>query len=102
MVGYTRISASLVTLLAELGMSPPQAQAWLHILVDFTHGAALATAMRHAFTHDRRAQANESHVHSHERHLHSYESNLAVSGHDEYGDALNTRLACVANANEQR
>jgi hypothetical protein len=31
--------------LGNLGLSPSQALVWVHILVDYTHGAALAVAM---------------------------------------------------------
>ena len=40
-----RITDNLATLLGELGLSPSQAQVWVHILVDYTHGAALAVAI---------------------------------------------------------
>jgi AcrR family transcriptional regulator len=41
-----RITDDLRTLLGELGLPPSRSQLWVSILVDFTHGAALATAMR--------------------------------------------------------
>ncbi len=40
-----RITDSLTDLLKELGLSPSRALLWVHILVDYTHGAALAVAM---------------------------------------------------------
>jgi AcrR family transcriptional regulator len=40
-----RITDKLTDLLKELGLSPPRALLWVHILVDYTHGAALAVAM---------------------------------------------------------
>lgn len=40
----TRITESLTDLLKELGLSPSRALLWVHILVDYTHGAALAVA----------------------------------------------------------
>ncbi|TPN47610.1 TetR/AcrR family transcriptional regulator [Mesorhizobium sp. B1-1-9] len=40
-----RITDDLRTLLRELGLPPSRSQLWVSILVDFTHGAALATAM---------------------------------------------------------
>lgn len=40
-----RITDDLRTLLRELGLPPSRSQMWVSILVDFTHGAALATAM---------------------------------------------------------
>jgi AcrR family transcriptional regulator len=40
-----RITAELAGLLAETGLAPGKAALWLGILVDFTHGAAIATAM---------------------------------------------------------
>lgn len=40
-----RITASLGALLQGLGLSPARSLLWVHILVDYTHGAALATAM---------------------------------------------------------
>ncbi len=39
-----RITDSLTDLLKELGLSPSRALLWVHILVDYTHGAALAVA----------------------------------------------------------
>ncbi|AGB69667.1 MULTISPECIES: TetR/AcrR family transcriptional regulator [Rhizobium] len=39
-----RITDSLTDLLKELGPSPSRALLWVHILVDYTHGAALAVA----------------------------------------------------------
>lgn len=39
-----RITDNLTDLLKELGLSPSQALLWVHILVDYTHGAALAVA----------------------------------------------------------
>jgi len=42
-----RITATLEHLLGELGLSPHRAMVWVHILVDFTHGAALAVALGH-------------------------------------------------------
>ncbi|MFK0162574.1 TetR/AcrR family transcriptional regulator [Rhizobium sp. NPDC090279] len=40
-----RITDNLTDLLGELGLSPSRALLWVHILVDYTHGAALAVAM---------------------------------------------------------
>lgn len=40
-----RITEELSRLLAETGLPPAPARLWLDILVDFTHGAAIATAM---------------------------------------------------------
>lgn len=40
-----RITADIAQLLAETGLSPERSRLWLHILVDFTHGAAIAAAM---------------------------------------------------------
>lgn len=40
-----RITGDLTSLLRELGLPPSQSRLWVNILVDFTHGAALATAM---------------------------------------------------------
>jgi AcrR family transcriptional regulator len=40
-----RITDDLTDLLQELGLSPSRALLWVHILVDYTHGAALAVAM---------------------------------------------------------
>ncbi|TIX89716.1 TetR/AcrR family transcriptional regulator [Rhizobium sp. P44RR-XXIV] len=40
-----RITDSLTKLLGELGLSPSRALLWVHILVDYTHGAALAAAI---------------------------------------------------------
>lgn len=40
-----RITDSLTNLLGELGLSPLRALLWVHILVDYTHGAALAAAI---------------------------------------------------------
>ena len=41
-----RITADLTDLLGALGAAPDRAILWVHILVDYTHGAALAVAMR--------------------------------------------------------
>ncbi len=40
-----RITDDLTALLGELGLPPTRLHLWISILVDFTHGAALATAM---------------------------------------------------------
>ena len=40
-----RITEETSILLAEAGLSTRRSQLWINILVDFTHGAALATAM---------------------------------------------------------
>lgn len=40
-----RITNEISTLLAEVGLPEHKKRLWLEILVDFTHGAALATAM---------------------------------------------------------
>ena len=40
-----RITADLAGLLGELDLSPARVTLWVHILVDYTHGAALAVAM---------------------------------------------------------
>lgn len=41
-----RITLDLTNLLKDLGTSPERSLLWVHILVDYTHGAALAVAMR--------------------------------------------------------
>ena len=41
-----RITADLTKLLGDLGASRERGLLWVHILVDYTHGAALAVAMR--------------------------------------------------------
>lgn len=40
-----RITVDLTNLLQEMGASPKRSLLWVHILVDYTHGAALAAAM---------------------------------------------------------
>lgn len=40
----SRITKELIQLLTELGLSTQQATQWGHILIDYTHGEALATA----------------------------------------------------------
>lgn len=40
-----RITDEIAGLLIEAGLSPQRARHWINILVDFTHGAAVATAM---------------------------------------------------------
>lgn len=40
-----RITEEILALLVEAGLPDPRTRLWLDILVDFTHGAALATAM---------------------------------------------------------
>jgi len=40
-----RITGEIARLLAESGQTGQRARLWLNILVDFTHGAAVATAM---------------------------------------------------------
>ncbi|HEY4545336.1 MAG TPA: TetR/AcrR family transcriptional regulator [Pedomonas sp.] len=40
-----RITESIARLLVEAGLTAQQSRLWVHILVDFTHGAAVATAM---------------------------------------------------------
>ncbi|PSJ57584.1 TetR/AcrR family transcriptional regulator [Pseudaminobacter soli (ex Li et al. 2025)] len=40
-----RITDNLANLLCDLGLSPSRALVWVHILVDYTHGAALAVAI---------------------------------------------------------
>ncbi len=40
-----RITEDVAALLSEAGLSPQRSRLWLDILVDFTHGAAVATAM---------------------------------------------------------
>lgn len=40
-----RITDNLTKLLEDLGLSPSRALLWVHILVDYTHGAALAAAI---------------------------------------------------------
>lgn len=40
-----RITEDIVALLAEAGLSSQRSRLWVNILVDFTHGAAVATAM---------------------------------------------------------
>lgn len=42
-----RITEDLISLLTELGLSSPRSLRWTHILVDYTHGAALAVAAQH-------------------------------------------------------
>ena len=41
-----RITVELTNLLGVLGASPERSLLWVHILVDYTHGAALAVAVR--------------------------------------------------------
>ncbi len=41
-----RITVDLISLLSELGLSSQRSLRWTHILVDYTHGAALAVATR--------------------------------------------------------
>lgn len=41
-----RITVDLTKLLQDMGASPKHSLLWVHILVDYTHGAALAMAMR--------------------------------------------------------
>jgi AcrR family transcriptional regulator len=41
-----RITVDLTNLLRDLGASPERSFLWVHILVDYTHGAALAVAVR--------------------------------------------------------
>ena len=40
-----RITEEIAALLHETGISPQRSHLWVNILVDFTHGAAIATAM---------------------------------------------------------
>lgn len=40
-----RITEDIAALLAEAGLSSQRSRLWVNILVDFTHGAAVATAM---------------------------------------------------------
>ncbi|WP_374445304.1 TetR/AcrR family transcriptional regulator [Providencia sp.] len=40
----TRITKEIIQLLIELGLSTQQATQWGHILIDYTHGEALASA----------------------------------------------------------
>lgn len=40
-----RITKEIAELLAEAGLSPQRIRLWINILVDFTHGAAIATAI---------------------------------------------------------
>ena len=42
-----RITADLMSFLSEYGLPSPRALCWTHILVDYTHGAALAVAAKH-------------------------------------------------------
>jgi AcrR family transcriptional regulator len=41
-----RITEHIAALLSDLGLAPSRSPLWVNILVDFTHGAALATAMQ--------------------------------------------------------
>jgi AcrR family transcriptional regulator len=47
-----RITEDIAGLLAEAGLSPQRSRLWVNILVDFTHGAAVATAMGGQSTSD--------------------------------------------------
>jgi AcrR family transcriptional regulator len=47
-----RITEDIAALLAEAGLSPHRSRLWVNILVDFTHGAAVATAMGGQSTSD--------------------------------------------------
>lgn len=40
-----RITGDIARLLAEAGLAPDRVRLWIDILVDFTHGAAIAVAM---------------------------------------------------------
>lgn len=40
-----RITEDIARFLVEVGLSPARARLWVNILVDFTHGAAVASAM---------------------------------------------------------
>ncbi|SKA34551.1 TetR/AcrR family transcriptional regulator [Consotaella salsifontis] len=40
-----RITEEIAQLLVEAGLSPQRTRLWVNILVDFTHGAAIATAI---------------------------------------------------------
>nr|WP_282189320.1 TetR/AcrR family transcriptional regulator [Azospirillum endophyticum] len=40
-----RITEEIAQLLVEAGLSPQKTRLWVNILVDFTHGAAIATAI---------------------------------------------------------
>lgn len=53
-----RITAEISALLEEAGLSAHKVRLWLEILVDFTHGAALATAMGSRASTDNRAAAS--------------------------------------------
>lgn len=64
----TRITENLSTFLGELGLSPKRSLLWVHILVDYTHGAALALA---ASDETNRTQASIGGVDD------SYESGIA-------------------------
>lgn len=44
-----RITKEIAELLAEAGLSPQRTRLWINILVDFTHGAAIATAISGRF-----------------------------------------------------
>lgn len=48
----SRITDTLADLLEKLGLSPSQSVLWTHILVDYTHGAALAVAIQAASASD--------------------------------------------------
>lgn len=50
-----RITVDLTNLLQDMGASPKRSLSWVHILVDYTHGAALAVAMR---GEDKRSQSS--------------------------------------------
>jgi AcrR family transcriptional regulator len=45
-----RITVDLTNLLKDLGASPKRSLLWVQILVDYTHGAALAVAVREEAT----------------------------------------------------
>jgi len=53
-----RITEDVRTLLREYGLPPSRSELWLSILVDFTHGAAIATAISRRSENDGGATAS--------------------------------------------
>ena len=55
-----RITDELLTLLGEAKLPPARAKLWLSILIDFTHGSSLATAMSFASNGNESALKSQS------------------------------------------
>jgi AcrR family transcriptional regulator len=57
-----RITSDLTKLLEASGLAPDRSVLWVHILVDYTHGAALAVALggEHKQSHSSAADVDES------------------------------------------